>query len=215
MIDLYCERTASGLLNEPLNFFSNLVFILAAMILWWHFRPHDKSGRFLIFLIFSIGVGSGLFHSFANRLSQAADVIPITVFILSYLFLFFKRILALSNRDSLYNVVFFMIFSGIIALLFYTPELLNKSQNYIGTGLYLAGLSLYAHRQKRGNWRYLYAATIAFFCALLMRIIDLHMCGMNPYGTHFLWHLFNGFCAFWAVCYLFDFRNHSEEIVSW
>jgi hypothetical protein len=31
-IDLYCERTAPGLLNEPLNAISNLAFFAAAIV---------------------------------------------------------------------------------------------------------------------------------------------------------------------------------------
>ena len=36
-IDIYCERTAVGLLNEPLNFFSNFAFIFAGFFILKNF----------------------------------------------------------------------------------------------------------------------------------------------------------------------------------
>ncbi|MDQ7071847.1 MAG: ceramidase domain-containing protein, partial [Rhodobacterales bacterium] len=94
-IDLYCERTAVGFWNEPLNALSNLAFPLAALIGW---RTATKRGTLsraitvLIALAALIGVGSFLFHTFANSWSELADVIPIWSFVALYIFVAIHKI---------------------------------------------------------------------------------------------------------------------------
>src|ERR1043166_113401 len=102
-IDLYCERTAPGLFNEPLNAASNLAFFVAAM---FAARVALRDGRartdaflwLLIGLVFVIGAGSTAFHMFANRWSLIADVAPITAFIYGFFLLALRRLAALPRR---------------------------------------------------------------------------------------------------------------------
>nr|WP_272209984.1 ceramidase domain-containing protein [Marinicella sp. W31]MDC2875834.1 ceramidase domain-containing protein [Marinicella sp. W31] len=84
-IDLYCERTAAGFWNEPVNALTNLAFILAALIAWptaWHRPQRSLIEMTVIALVAAIGVGSFLFHTLATPLSGALDVIPIWLFFL-------------------------------------------------------------------------------------------------------------------------------------
>ncbi|MGI9387633.1 MAG: ceramidase domain-containing protein, partial [Methyloligellaceae bacterium] len=86
----YCERGQDpALWAEPLNAASNLAFVVAAIaasVMLFRQPSASRSGDhfLLVFLVFAIGVGSFLFHVFANRWSVMADVIPITLFILVY-----------------------------------------------------------------------------------------------------------------------------------
>ena len=48
-------------------------------------RHADLAVWILIMFVLLIGIGSGLFHTLANRWSALADVIPITLFIYGYL----------------------------------------------------------------------------------------------------------------------------------
>ena len=83
MIDIYCERVGPGLWAEPVNALTNLAFILAALASWRLARQHGRLRVdivLLIALVAAIGIGSSLFHTFANRWSAAADVIPILLF---------------------------------------------------------------------------------------------------------------------------------------
>lgn len=34
LIDLYCERTAVGFWNEPINALSNIAFVVVAVLAW-------------------------------------------------------------------------------------------------------------------------------------------------------------------------------------
>ena len=67
MIDLYCERLNAGFWAEPVNAFTNLSFLIAA-ITSWRLGSRQQSltpGNYvLIGLMAAIGIGSGLFHTF-------------------------------------------------------------------------------------------------------------------------------------------------------
>ncbi len=86
-VDLYCERLGVGFWAEPLNALSNISFIVAAL---WSAQEARKRAVtqwavwLLIALAFAIGVGSFLFHTFANTWSGFADTIPIWTFVATY-----------------------------------------------------------------------------------------------------------------------------------
>jgi hypothetical protein len=73
-IDAYCERLGPGLWAEPLNAVTNLAFIVAAVICLHGVSgiPRPPLGLALVIILAAIGVGSGLFHTFANGLDGAS-----------------------------------------------------------------------------------------------------------------------------------------------
>src|SRR3546814_346293 len=100
-IDIYCERLGPGLWAEPLNALTNLAFIVAGIVLVAALRRAEPGVRRdpamlgLVLLLFVIGIGSGLFHSFAVAWAALADVIPVALFILLYMYLALRRLVAL------------------------------------------------------------------------------------------------------------------------
>ena len=66
-MDAYCERTAPGLLNEPLNAITNSSFLIAAWFAW--FLAHRSGLRLspgvlaLIWLSVSVGIGRPMAHA--------------------------------------------------------------------------------------------------------------------------------------------------------
>jgi hypothetical protein len=98
-IDRYCERTSQGLWAESLNTLSNLAFFLGAWWLWHEARSRDQlsSGvKLLLFWLVAFGMGSLLFHTFANTPTRWLDVLPIALFIITYLCLYAYRVAGLS-----------------------------------------------------------------------------------------------------------------------
>jgi len=86
-VDIYCERMGPEFWAEPLNAVSNLAFILAALWGVWTIRAlgvRSLAITVLTGLAFCIGVGSFLFHTYAQAWAGAADVIPIWLFVLLY-----------------------------------------------------------------------------------------------------------------------------------
>lgn len=195
-VDNYCERTGPGLWAEPLNFLSNAMFFLAALVIYREMSslPHEKRRPLLIAvgLLVLTGIGSSLFHSFATRWAEVADVIPIGIFLIYYLWMFLS---VLWGADRALIVKGFLGFGAATSFfaLTLTQPVFNHSQTYFGTlvALVAMGYATWVRRLRRVSLYY-WGAGGLFLGALVCRSIDLQICPLWPLGTHFLWHAFNG-----------------------
>jgi Ceramidase len=191
-IDNYCERTAPGLFNEPLNALSNLAFFLAA--LWAGRRAliaHvDWAVWALIAMVAVVGAGSLAFHSFATRGAMLADVIPIAVFIYSYLGLALHRFLGLNYAVALALVMLLLIVN--LSLERFLPlGFLNGSAAYLPSLLAGLAVAAAANRGKNEVSGFLLAASLVFALSLVFRTADQAICPVLPTGTHYVWHVLN------------------------
>lgn len=188
-LDFYCERLGPFFWSEPINAISNLAFILAGV-----YGISIGQKNFWVVLLsveaIMIGIGSFLFHTFANVWSNLTDVIPIQIFILTFLFVLLLKGM---NRTVVHSWI------GVIgfALIFYLIKsnvpvyLLNGSVAYLPpiiTLLFLSRWVLYR--------RYIWIACGIFFVSLVARTMDNFICPMFPWGTHFIWHILNGVMLF-------------------
>ena len=197
-IDLYCERIGPGLWAEPWNAATNLAFIAAGVLLAVVLRRAEPAVRrdpailCLVALVFIIGVGSGLFHTFAQFWSMLADVIPITLFILLYMYLALRRLLALPLWGCLLGVAVVLVLTVVM------PVGFGFSVSTYGVALAamlgVGGVLHFGRRHPAGP-RILVAAGV-FAVSLALRTADLPLCGVLPLGTHFLWHLLNAVVLF-------------------
>lgn len=195
-IDSYCERTGPDLWSEPLNAVSNAAFIVAAL---WGLREvrRHQAGTFaeiLVWWVFAIGVGSALFHTFANVLTVWMDVVPIATFTFALTLFNLRRFLGLRWPASI--VVFIAFYAVAGALTALVPDWLREATNgtsgYLPAFLALAffGLLLVLRGHPAG-WYNIAAASI-FVVSATFRSIDAEVCDALPIGTHFLWHTLNG-----------------------
>ncbi len=192
-VDIYCERLGPGFWAEPVNALTNLAFLAAAA---WGWRLAGKRGArspavaLIAALAALVGLGSFLFHTFATRWAGLADVAPIGVFCLAYLFVGLRRFFGLSPLQ----VAGLAVAAG--ALLWVTPGLLppwlRGSAMYLPAlaALVLTAVALAAARHPA--FVPVAAATVTLVASLGFRIADPLVCGALPLGTHFLWHLLNG-----------------------
>jgi hypothetical protein len=192
-IDLYCERVGPGLWGEPLNALTNLAFILAGVLLVLALRRGEAEVRrdpaivALVALVFVVGVGSGLLHTFATRWAVLADVIPVALFILLYMYLALRRLIALPIWGCLLGVAIVLVLVAVM------PAVFGFSIATYGVALTamlgVGGYLQFGRRHPAGP-RILGAAGL-FTLSLAMRTADLPLCEVLPSGTHFLWHLLN------------------------
>jgi len=204
-IDIYCERTAVGLWNEPFNELSNIAFLLAA---WWGYRTARDMGRLTfmnwvaIVLAGAIGIGSLLFHTFANAWSELADVIPIWTFV----FWMILSIIVTMSDSNVWRALFGAVkVLAIVGLVFWfvsgalldTPgaatagSRLNSSEQHAPALLALIIFSLITGLRKHPASPWVATATGVFAISLALRTVDLALCSTFPVGTHFAWHLLN------------------------
>ncbi len=197
-IDNYCERIDAGFWSEPLNALSNGAFILAAihaLLMWGRAGSKDRASLWLIAVSAVVGLGSFLFHTFANRWSLLADVLPIGVFIYSYFLLAMRRYLRLRTMISVAATVLFAAVNlsfGRLWFGLFSGMTLNGSVGYIPAALamlFVGLLCLSGKARKPGRALLLAASTFAL--SLFFRSIDSAACPAVPMGTHFLWHVLN------------------------
>lgn len=216
-IFLYCERGLDpSLWAEPLNAITNFVFMIAAAAAWAEWRdrpPYERSQPvlLLIILVFSIGVGSLLFHTFANQWSVLADVIPIGVFMVFYLGFAMVKFGGFGWRGTSAAIAVFIaaqqaagqfrcydgsisFFSGVAR----TAETvcINGSGEYLPALFALAALGAWLAGRRQPSGVYLLAAAGVFLASVTFRSLDFRLCdavavGGWRIGTHFLWHLLN------------------------
>lgn len=199
-VDAYCERLAPGFWAEPLNAVSNLAFLLAAAVMW-----HRTRGRALPLapalaaILAAIGVGSFLFHTVATAWAALADVVPIGVFILVYLYAANLHVLGLSARTALLGTLAFLPYASILTPLFSTLPFLSISSFYWTVPLLIFAYAALLARRHPAT-----AARMALGGALLTlsitaRSLDMILCPAWPLGTHFLWHLLNAVMLGWMI----------------
>jgi hypothetical protein len=203
-VDIYCERISPAFWSEPVNALSNISFVLAASVTIYTLRhlgrkptPMDTA---LITLCAAIGVGSFLFHTFANRWSEWADTLPIWSFVGLYLFATLTQDPAKSTRFK--TIAGSLISAGVAGILLLSAngeaattnavDPLNGSGQYAPALIALIVVTVITWRKKHPQRAYFAAATLAFAVSLALRTIDIALCTQWPIGTHFLWHLFNG-----------------------
>jgi hypothetical protein len=192
MIDVYCERVDAGFWAEPLNALTNLSFIVAAAFAWNLASKRRLLGPdvvLLITLVLSIGIGSFLFHTFATRWAMAADVIPILLFQLAYLWTYGARIIGLRVPGRALAIAALLAGFYISA---HFIELMNGSLSYLPAFLTLLALGIYHYRHAAVARRLLLTASALLAVSLAFRTIDQSVCDQVAVGTHLLWHLLNG-----------------------
>ena len=190
-VDLYCERLVPGLLAEPVNASTNLAFFVAAWVLWRETRQQGTRPPeilLLIGLIVAIGIGSSLFHTFAETWARWADTIPILLFQLAFLWAYSRQVMQWGIAPAAILLAAFLA-AGLYAREF--PEPFNSSLFYAPAIAVLLGLGVY-HWLRAGTGRaLLFAAAGVFVVSLFFRTVDSGICSQFPLGTHFLWHLLN------------------------
>lgn len=187
VIDLYCERTGPGLLAEPFNAATNACFLVAAFVAWRASGPRPD-GRALALLVAAIGIGSGLFHTFATNWAQWLDVLPIALFQVTWLALWLRAVLRLSPARAAMLVVAFVAALPLAGL---WPQVLNGSLAYAPALLTLAALGCVQPPGHAAAPRALRVAAAVFTVSLAARTADLALCAAWPLGTHWLWHALN------------------------
>src|SRR5262245_17581338 len=206
----YCERGhETGFWAEPLNALSNMAFLIAGFAALWLIRgsPRWKTRTFELFLttmLFVIGAGSFLFHTFATRWAERADQIPITIFMVSYLAFVLLRLLKLTRPAA---VVILAVFAAAVFLAgrITCPaeagvaegwRCLWGSVGYLPALAALVAVGWRLWQTSHGATRCVIMATAMFAISLTIRTLDMPVCaativGGRAIGTHFVWHALN------------------------
>lgn len=189
--DAYCERTDLSYWSEPINAATNAAFIIAAIIMWR--RSDGQSGaRVLCAILFAIGVGSFLFHTHATAWASLADVAPIGLYILTYLFLVNKNIMRWSGWLATLGTAAFVPYAAIVVLVINQIPFFQISNFYWAVPILLL-IYAYVIRTKHPKTASGFVKGAGLLSvSITLRSLDEILCTAIPVGTHFLWHCLNG-----------------------
>lgn len=197
-LDGYCERTGPGHWAEPVNAATNAAFLIAAWVMWR--RAGDRAmARALCLVLAAIGVGSGLFHSFANRLTALMDVAPIGLFILLYVFAATRDFLGWRSPLALLAAAAFVPYAIVLTPVFARLPFFGVSAFYWPVPLLIFGYAALLRRRAPGTARGLAVGAAILVVSLVFRSLDAALCPVWPLGTHFLWHLLNAAMLGWMI----------------
>lgn len=197
-IDAYCERLDPGYWAEPVNAVTNLAFIIAALVVGRRTRG-NMMAQALCVVLFAIGVGSYLFHTHAQVWSALADVIPIGVFILLYLFAINRDGWGLRGWRAFGLTALFIPYAGLTVPVFDQIPGLGSSAGYAPVPLLILIYAALLYRRAPKLARGMAVGAVILIVSLTFRTIDAPLCAAFPLGTHFAWHLLNGFMLGWMI----------------
>ena len=205
----YCERGLDHRFwAEPLNAISNAVFLIAAVLalMMWQRHRHDLSGSprrcgvelALVVLVFVIGIGSFLFHTFATRWAMLADVIPISVFMVVYLGYALRRFVRLDWIATLLSLgLFFAVVQYAESIQCAGGRCLNGSVGYLPAFAALVAIGAWLGSSGHPAARWVLGGAAIFAVSLTFRTLDRAICPQTALfagrmlGTHFIWHILN------------------------
>jgi len=199
-IDSYCERVDFSFWAEPVNALTNLAFLIAAFIMWQRVRGQGMVLANVLTAILAVnGLGSFLFHTFATQWASAADVLPILVFILVYIFVANAAYWGLRPVLAVGVTVLFFPYAAATVPLFNAPGFLGSSAGYAPVPLLIYLYAFLLRNRLPDVSKGLAIGATILVVSLTFRTIDEPLCIGFPLGTHFLWHILNGLMLGWMI----------------
>ncbi|MFD1913915.1 ceramidase domain-containing protein [Halodurantibacterium flavum] len=200
-INAYCERLDASYWAEPVNAVTNAAFLIAAFIMWRRVRGLGLPlANVLVAILAVIGVGSFLFHTHATAWASTADVIPIVLFILVYIFTANLHYWGLPIWAALGLTLLFFPYAALAA-----PVLQAAIPGLGGSAAYgtvaalivIYGILLMRRHPETGRGLLIGAAILC--ASITFRALDQPLCDAFPLGTHFMWHILNGTMLGWMI----------------
>jgi hemolysin III len=208
---IYTETDLNQFIVEPWNAISSLLIVIPAIYWLWRVRNEYKNYWFLICcapLMILGGTGSTLFHAFReSRFFLIMDVLPTALLTLSITIYFWIKLL------KKWGYVFLIIIpSMLVRYWIFTSEKLSEfmviNLSYIITGTLIGlPLLLILIKMKFYKFRQVVLAISFFILAIVFRGMDSKEIEFLPMGTHFLWHAFTGFGAYFILSFLYYFQK--------
>ena len=204
-VNAYCERMGPGLWSEPANAVTNVAFMAAALWLW-----PNASGieRVLCAILFAIGIGSGLFHTYATRWAALTDTLPILLYILTYIYAANRRFWGWPVWAAALGVLAFFPYATATGWIFDRLPGFAVSSFYWPVPLLIAAYGVLLRHRLPGVSSGLLVGAGVLCLSLLARSLDMALCDWWPVGTHFAWHLLNAAMLGWMITVL---RRHRLE----
>jgi hypothetical protein len=199
-VDGYCERLDAAFWAEPVNAATNAAFLLAALVMALRLRGTRLPVAWvLIWIVVTIGLGSLLFHTFAQPWAGVADSLPILLFILVCLYAATRDFLGASWKVAGLVTLGYFPFAAVTVPLFRLIPGLGDSAGYATVPTLMVIYAVLLRRRAPATARGLVLAAVLLTASITFRALDEPLCAVFPQGTHFLWHLLNAVMLGWMI----------------
>ncbi|WP_037308271.1 ceramidase domain-containing protein [Ruegeria halocynthiae] len=199
-INGYCERLSPAYWAEPVNALTNAAFLIAAFVMWWRVRGQGMPlAMVLVVILAGIGVGSFLFHTHAQVWAAMADVVPILLYILVYIYAINRDVWGMRPLSAATVTALFIPYSAALLPLFQLVPGLGGSAAYAPVPLLILIYAFLLRRQWPDTARGLTIGAMILIASISFRAMDQSLCAQLPLGTHFMWHILNATMLGWMI----------------
>ncbi len=199
-IDGYCERLTPAYWAEPINAVTNAAFLIAAFIMWRRVRGQGMPlAMLLVVILAAIGIGSYLFHTHAQVWAALADVAPILLYILVYIFAINRDVWQMRPLLAAMVTALFIPYAAATLPLFQLVPGLGGSAAYAPVPLLILIYAFLLRNRTPETARGLAIGAFILIASITFRALDEPLCMQLPLGTHFMWHILNATMLGWMI----------------
>ncbi len=199
-IDGYCERLTPAYWAEPINAVTNAAFLIAAFIMWRRVRGQGMPlAMLLVVILAAIGIGSYLFHTHAQVWAALADVAPILLYILIYIFAINRDVWRMRPLPAAMMTALFIPYAAATLPLFQLVPGLGGSAAYAPVPLLILIYAFLLRNRTLETARGLAIGAFILIASITFRALDEPLCMQLPLGTHFMWHILNATMLGWMI----------------
>ena len=194
---------------EPINAATSFVpVVLGALALLFLSRRTDQGyvAYGLAALLLLTGLGSIAWHSFRTDLALILDALPGVLYAIVLVFFWFYYL-----GGRFFGAIPIGLVAAIIVVL--GPESPDEARIVVaGQVLTLAaGLLIATWLCKPQAFKLALATAVCALVAVTFRTLDLNVCEIIPFGTHFFWHIFLGIAGYTGVRMVMVLRKATPE----
>ncbi len=208
-IDGYCERLSPDYWAEPINAVTNAAFIVAAFIMWRRVRGQGMPlAVALVVILAAIGVGSYLFHTHAQVWAALADVAPILLYILVYIYAINRDVWQMRQLYAGIVTAMFVPYAAATVPIFQLVPGLGGSAAYAPVPLLILIYAFLLRRRFPETAAGLASGAAILIASITFRALDAPICVQFETGTHFMWHILNATMLGWMIEV---YRRHKKQ----
>ena len=211
----YAETNIEHFIVEPWNALSSLLFLIPALYWAFKIRKQLKEHFFIAYcvpLLIAGGLGSTLFHAFrTSSFLLLLDVMPIMILTLSVSAFFWQK---LTKNWWMTGAIIFFVFviRRAVVEINYFPYHTAANISYFISGVTMfVPVLIFLFKTEFQRVNTIVTAILMFVLALFFREMDAWELSFIPMGTHFLWHFFCAWGAFYIAKYIYKMEPVKVE----
>lgn len=212
----YCEQLGGNGSFQLWNALTNLGFLLAAYFGYRRLREQRASGptldiACLLGFTVAIGLGSFAWHASSAAAAELADVLPILCFVFLFLASAMRRLLGCrvpAIAAAVVGLAVSMFASAVVG----GHNALNGSLAYAPVLAALGALAYACRSTNPAAAADLFGTAGVFLVSLILRTLDMRVCGSLPIGSHWAWHLLNAVVILRATTLLVRLQQAEEPV---